>query len=302
MDLSFPPLTGRTMTDPGTHALPFRLIRPEPPLAPVIFASPHSGREYPAEMLARSDLDGLKLRSSEDAFVDDLLSAVPAQGAALLLARLPRAYVDLNRAEDELDPALIEGLAPRAVRNPRVAAGLGVIPRVVSGGRAIQPGKIPLAEAEARLAAVWRPYHAALGALIADTRLRFGHALVLDMHSMPSDAVSVMGAGRPQIVLGDRFGTSAGRATVARIEACFLAEGLRVQRNAPFAGAYVARHYGRPAENVEVVQIEIDRSLYMDEARIVRSSDFTRFAATMGRIVARLARIGRGREDGLAAE
>lgn len=280
--------------------LPYRLSLPDPPRSAVIFASPHSGSDYPEAFVARSNLDLLRLRSSEDAFVDTLVASAPTRGAALIAARYPRAYVDLNRDADELDPAIIDGLDPRPVRNARIAAGLGVIPRVVSGGRVIHPGKIPLAEAETRIATIWHPYHDALAALISTTRARFGHAILFDMHSMPSDAVAHMGDLRPQIVLGDRFGNSASKATTAFVEAAFAAEGLRVMRNAPFSGAYVTRHYGRPAQRVEVVQIEIDRSLYMDEISITQLDSFPRFAALMERVVARLVRAGH--IEALAAE
>lgn len=281
------------MTATESHALPYRLVLPERLTSCVLFASPHSGRDYPEDFVRRSVLGAPRLRSSEDAFVDDLLRAVPGEEAMLLTARLPRAWVDLNRSEDELDPALIEGLR-RSVGGPRVAAGLGVIPRVVSGGRAIYSGKISAEEAEARLARVWRPYHARLEELMGDLCAQFGRAILLDMHSMPAEALETFGAARPDIVLGDRYGTAARSDTVAAIERVFTGLGLRVARNSPFAGAYVAQRYGRPREGWEVVQIEIVRSLYMDEAKIRPSRDFPAFAAKMAQAVAGLAAIGRG--------
>ncbi|MGD9916881.1 MAG: N-formylglutamate amidohydrolase [Paenirhodobacter sp.] len=280
------------MSATQSHALPYRLVTPERLTSCVLFASPHSGRDYPSELLMHSVLEARRLRSSEDAFVDDLLEAVPREGAMLLAARLPRAWVDLNRGEDELDPALIEGLR-RSVGGPRVAAGLGVIPRVVSGGRAIYSGKISVGEAETRLARVWRPYHARLEELMGDLRTRFGRAILLDMHSMPAEALETLGPNRPDVVLGDRYGTAARPATVAAIERVFTGLGLKVGRNTPFAGAYVAQRYGRPREGWEVVQIEIVRSLYMNEAEVCPSHDFPAFAAKMAQAVAGLAAIGR---------
>src|SRR5690554_5047597 len=222
----------------------FDLILPDGPGSSVIFASPHSGRDY-GLFGGRSVLDPLALRSSEDAFVDQLFAAAPRLGAPLLAARAPRAFVDLNRGPDELDPALIEGLGQR-VLNPRIASGLGVIPRVVANGRAIYRGKITAAEAEARLAAFWHPYHDCLAGQIARHRAEFGHAIVIDCHSMPHEALD-SGTRRADVVLGDRFGTSAAPEVTARVEAAFAATGLRVARNAPFAGAYVTERYGRPA-------------------------------------------------------
>ncbi|WP_099827076.1 N-formylglutamate amidohydrolase [Oceaniglobus indicus] len=282
---------------------PFQLFLPRCPTTSTVFASPHSGCDYPDSMLARAQLDAVRIRSSEDAFVDRLFDAAPGAGAPFLVARAPRAFVDLNRAPEELDPALIEGVR-RGGHNPRIASGLGVVPRVVAGGQAIYRGKISLAEAQARLTNVWHPYHAALRGILDDTRRRFGAVTLIDCHSMPHeaiDAVAPAGQRRPDVVLGDRFGASASGDIVDAVEAAFVAAGLRVARNTPFAGAYIAQTYGRPAQNCHVIQVEIDRALYMDEARIAPRADFAAFKATMDGIVAGLAAIGR-RDVPLAAE
>lgn len=268
----------------------FRLFRPARQLGSVIFASPHSGRDYPADFLAQSLLDGRMIRSSEDAFVDQLFADAPIFGAPLLAATMPRAYLDLNRAPDELDPAVIEGIA-RGAHNPRVSSGLGVIPRVVAGGRAIYRGKLPLAEAEARILRCWHPYHRALRDLIETTHGAFGQAVLIDCHSMPHEAIEGHGrpgAVRPDVVLGDRFGAAAGREMVERVEAAFAAAGLRVARNAPFAGAFIAQSYGRPSAGRHVIQVEIDRSLYMDEARVEKRADFGVFREVIAGVVAEI--------------
>jgi N-formylglutamate amidohydrolase len=267
----------------------FQIIRPDVQTCPVVISSPHSGRAYPPAFLRQSVLDMRAVRSSEDAFVDEMVAAAPRLGAPLLLAHVPRAYVDLNRAADEFDPALIEG-ARRNDSNPRIASGLGVIPRVVAGGRAIYSGKLPLAEAEARINTHWRPYHAALRGLMDETAARFGMAILLDMHSMPSEAAQML---RPHqrpadVVLGDRHGASASGHIIAEIETAFVAQGLRVARNSPFAGAYIAQHYGQPFAGKHVVQIEISRGLYMDEAQVTPLPHFATFAA---KITAALAQI-----------
>jgi N-formylglutamate amidohydrolase len=279
------------------------LHRPAALRSPFVFSSPHSGRDYPARFLAESQLDALAIRSSEDAFVDELFADAPACGAPLIAARVPRAFIDLNRACDELDPALIEGL-PRAPHNPRISSGLGVIPRVVANGRAIYAGRITRAEADARLAQAWHPYHNALRGLLDDASARFGRAVLIDGHSMPHEAIEAHarpGQPRPEVVLGDRFGAAAGREVVDRIEAAFEGAGLRVARNAPFAGAYIAQAYGRPSRNVHVVQVEIDRALYMDEARIERRPDFAAFRDLIGQVVAEITGTARRRLP-LAAE
>ncbi|MGR3463424.1 N-formylglutamate amidohydrolase [Limimaricola sp.] len=282
----------------------FDLTRPEARTSCVVFASPHSGRDYPETFLARTRLGPRQIRSSEDAFVDRLFAAAPEHGAPLIAARVPRAWVDLNRAADELDPALIEGVKRRS-HNPRVASGLGVIPRVVAGGRPIYTGKIDLAEARDRLATGWTPYHAALEGLLAESHAQFGESILIDCHSMPHEAIDLAGGPggkRPHVVLGDRYGAAAAPRIVARIEAAFAAAGLRVARNTPFAGAYVTQTYGRPARRQHAVQIEIDRALYMDEARIAPHAGFEPFRARLAAVIAEIAAIGRPEIEQLAAE
>ncbi len=266
----------------------FRILRPAQQTSAVVFASPHSGRDYPAAFLRQSVLDKATIRSSEDAFVDDLFADAPLYGAPLLLAQVPRAFLDLNRAPDELDPAIVAGAA-RSMHNPRVYSGLGVIPRVVAGGRAIYSGKLSLAEAEARITEVWHPYHQALRGLMDDTHTQFGAATLIDCHSMPHEAIDGHcrpGQPRPEVVLGDRFGASANREVVERVEAAFAAAGLRVARNTPFAGAFIAQSYGRPSASRHVIQVEIDRSLYMDEATITPRPDFEVFRTLINSVIA----------------
>ena len=268
----------------------YTLRLPSKVTTPVVFSSPHSGRDYAAAFIAQSALDAHTLRSSEDAFVDELFAEAPACGAPLLAARVPRAWIDLNRACDELDPALIEG-APCGGHNPRILSGLGVIPRVVANGRAIYAGRIGRAEAETRIETAWRPYHTTLRNLTEAALAQFGEAVLIDCHSMPHEAIEVHarpGQPRPEVVLGDRFGAAARRDVIDRIEAAFLSAGFRVARNAPFAGAYITQAYGRPSRNAHAVQIEIDRALYMDEARITRRPDFATFRDLIGSVVAEI--------------
>lgn len=273
---------------------PFDLwLPPAQATSAAIFNSPHSGSDYHGSFLGRTRLAPLLLRSSEDAFVDRLFASAPDNGAPLLAARVPRAYVDLNRAADDLDPALITGAARRA-SNPRIAAGLGVIPRVVAEGRPIIEGKLSLTEAEQRLNTVWRPYHARLSALVAETLAREGVALLFDCHSMPRDALAgapMVWGRRPDVILGDRFGAACDRSVIEAAAEAFTAQGFVVARNAPFAGGYITQSYGRPRLRVHALQIEIDRSLYMDERRIEPLPGFPEMAARIGRVVAVLARL-----------
>ena len=259
-----------------------------------VFSSPHSGADYASAHIGRSRLSPVHLRSSEDAFVDELFAAAPAHGAPLLAARVPRAAVDLNRAPDDLDPALIAG-ASRRFLNPRIAAGLGVIPRVVAEGRPIHEGKLPLVEAQRRIAAYYHPYHARLRALVEESRQRFGGAILFDCHSMPHDALATaptVWGRRPDLVLGDRFGVSCERWLIDAATDIFTSAGFVVARNAPFAGGYITQTYGKPQARVQALQIEIDRALYMDEARIEKRPEFDAVAARIGAAVAALARLG----------
>lgn len=286
------------------HVAAYSLFLPERCTTSVVFASPHSGRAYPAAFRSASVLDERTIRTSEDAYVDELLAGVTSLGAPLLCATAPRAYVDLNRGADELDPAVVEGVRTFA-HNPRVASGLGVIPRVVSGGRAIYRGKIPMSEARERIRDVWHPYHDRLQGLLDAARGAFGQAILVDVHSMPHEAMEAIAARpgyRPEIVIGDRYGASASHEVVEAIEAAFRRRGFRVARNAPFAGAYIAQAYGRPGINQHAVQIELDRALYMDEKSITRSSDFEAFQRTLQAVLTDIVAIGGGSEARLAAE
>ncbi len=273
---------------------PYTLSMPSPRTTGVVFASPHSGRDYPWTFLRNSMLDERAIRSSEDAFVDRLFDAVPQHGAPLLAARIPRAYVDLNRGTDELDPGVVEGVR-HAAHNPRVTSGLGVIPRVVSNGRAIYRGKITLPEARSRLADVWTPYHTALQRLLSDAKRDFGRGILIDCHSMPHEAIdSISSGGRaPDVVLGDRFGAACHPEIVDRVESAFASAGLRVARNTPFAGAFITQHYGRPAKGQHVIQVEIDRALYMHEREIRPSAGFADLRRLLTGVIAEVVEIGR---------
>ncbi len=269
----------------------------------IVFASPHSGRAYSRKFVDRSVLDERTLRSSEDALVDKLFASAPDHGAPLLAAVMPRAWIDVNRSVGELDPALIEGVRESA-RDLRVASGLGVVPRVVANGRAIYRGKIALDEARSRIDEVWHPWHAAVSALMDESMALFGRAILVDCHSMPHEAIDTIPhprGARPEIVLGDRFGTAAACEVVDRVEAAFVAAGLNVARNAPFAGAFATQEYGHPSRDRHVVQIEIDRSLYLNERTVRPNGNYGRFRKLIGEVIAEIVEIGR-RDMPLAAE
>lgn len=271
----------------------FRLHEPSDLASFAVFSSPHSGRDYPDDLLDRSRLSALQLRLSEDAYVEELFACAPSAGAPLLAATAPRAYLDLNRGPSELDPALIEGVRPHGL-NARVAAGLGVVPRVVAEGIAIYAGKLGAAEALNRIDRFHTPYHAALQRLMEAARARFGVAVLFDCHSMPSDALRVAlptRGRRPDIVLGDRYGAAAAPWVMDQTQAAFEAAGFAVARNTPFAGGYITQRYGRPARGMHAVQIEIDRALYLDEVRVEPGPGFEAVRDALAGIVVDLAQL-----------
>lgn len=280
----------------------YRIQDPDTLMSSVVVASPHSGRQYDPEFLRQSVLDEHAIRSSEDAYMDLLVDYVPDLGAPLLTATAPRAFLDLNRARDELDPAVIKGIRGKS-QNPRIASGLGIIPRVVANGRSIYKGKLSRGEASGRILKYWEPYHEALTQLLDRAHRVFGRSILLDMHSMPHEAALQAGSRRktPQIVIGDRFGSSADRVIVDKIEAQFIAQGFRVARNAPFAGAFMTQNYGRPYLGHHVIQIEIDRALYLDEDAIVLSKGASDFKESLKIILSDLITMG-GEERAMAAE
>jgi N-formylglutamate amidohydrolase len=255
---------------------PYQVTAPEVQTAPFVLCSPHSGNVYPPDFLALSRLSPHSLRKSEDCFVDELFLPVAAEGAPLIAARFPRAYLDVNREPYELDPELfIEPLPDFAnTQSVRVAGGLGTIARIVADGEEIYRTKLPLASGLARVEQLYIPFHAALAELIEATRQRFGYAILIDCHSMPSAAMAPAGGPRPDIVLGDRFGASADCKITRFLKELLSGLGYEVQMNRPYAGGYITEHYGRPSRDVHAVQIEVNRGLYLNELSLRPSSAF----------------------------
>lgn len=249
---------------------PFAIREPALHVVPAVVGVPHAGRQYPRHFVEMSRLSAQALRRSEDAFVDLLCADVPELGVPVLGATFPRAFLDVNREPYELDPRMFDGKLPAFIntRSMRVAGGLGTIPRVVGDGQDIYIRRIPAREALQRIEALYKPYHGALLGLVNRTRARFGSCVLLDMHSMPSSGLDEDGGRRPDIILGDRFGTSASAAIVDHAEAALRGAGLTVSRNRPYAGGHITEHYGLPRSGVHAVQVEINRGLYMDETRI----------------------------------
>jgi N-formylglutamate amidohydrolase len=281
----------------GDSALDMR--QPAMRAVPLVLASPHSGADYPSDLLAASRLDPLTLRRSEDSFVDALFAAAPDLGAPLIAARFPRAYLDVNREAWELDPAMFSDTLPSFVnvRSPRVRMGLGTIARVVASGEEIYARKLAFAEARQRVDRFYRPYHQALRALVQQTEAVFGGYLLIDCHSMPSAAGAIGGQDSADIVLGDCHGASCA-ANIVEAARSFLAEReFAVALNAPYSGGFTTSHYGSPQRGRHALQIEINRALYMDERNYRRKPAFDRLAAEMTALIEHLGRMMR---EGLA--
>jgi N-formylglutamate amidohydrolase len=262
--------------------LPFVLIEPIRRTAPLIFASPHSGRRYPADLIANSRVGLLSLRRTEDAYVDELFASAAAHGACVLSAAVARAYVDLNRDPAELDPDMFDERPPLPAATPsaRVQAGLGAIPRISGDGQSIYRRKLAWSDGQRRISTIHRPYHAMLQNLVDETKAMFGCSVLIDCHSMPSSA---RGAHAPDIVLGDRFGASCHASVTALAEATLRKLGYRVARNTPFAGGHTTQNYGRPGHRTHALQIEINRALYVDERTLERTTGYARIRADMSR-------------------
>ena len=252
---------------------------------PLVFASPHSGVVYPDDMGAAAGLSQASLRSAEDSAVDRLLAASGAAGAVLIAGRIGRAYVDLNRAPDELDAALIADCPEGAPPGLKTLAGYGVIPRLAGDGTPLYERRLTLEEARGRIARVHTPYHAALGELMQAAHDRHGRAVLIDWHSMPSRAT---GPNGPDVVLGDRHGTACATGLTRRLKALFEALGWRVALNRPYAGGYATQVWGRPGEGLEAVQIELNRRLYWDETAGGPSIGWGRCQSGLSRVIAAL--------------
>lgn len=259
--------------------LPFKFLSPQSEAVPLLFNSPHSGNFYPQSFIDASRLDAHALRQSEDMFVDALLAEAPRAGAGVLTARFPRAYVDLNRAPYELEQALFaDALPPHIDRHSaRAAAGLGTVPRLVAENTPIYDKKLSFAEAEQRIETIYHPYHRRLADEMTRLHMNHGYAVLVDTHSMPSQATR-MTAGNRQIdfVIGDRHGRSCAPQLSDWLTGFLSARGYAVARNKPYAGGFITSRYGKPGEAHHAVQIEINRGLYMDETSYKKHDGFVR--------------------------
>ena len=250
----------------------------EPPVhsIPFVYNSPHSGRCYPVSFLESSRLNAYEIRRSEDHFVDELFSSATDIGAPLLKANFPRAYLDVNREPYELDQRMFDGALPSYanIGSMRVAGGLGTVPRIVAENMDIYAHRLPVDEGLGRIESIYKPYHACLRKLLSRTHASFGMAVLIDCHSMPGN-IRLAGSNiRPDVIIGDRYGTSAS-AEISRAALYLLEElGFAAVCNKPYAGGFITEHYGRPVRSLHALQIEVNRALYVDEKTLVKTAEF----------------------------
>ena len=246
----------------------------------IIFASAHSGSIYPDAFIERTDLAIKQLRRNEDAFITNLFSPAPDLGAPLIEANFPRCFVDVNRASNEL-PSFWQ--TDGKIISPRAEIGMGVVPTMLSETINIYSEPLSLTAAKIRIKDLYHPYHDALKGLIDEALSLFGKVLLIDCHSMP--CFNSMGSRRSDIILGDRFGESCSPEIVMLIEKIFQGLGYSVSRNYPYAGGFVTKHYGKPYENANALQIEINRDLYLNPITLDKKPGFTALAKNISRII-----------------
>ena len=277
----------------GERLPPFEIVEPAEWRAPIIFNSPHSGSAYPDAFLNASRIDLATLRRSEDSFMDELIGDLGAAGFAVVRVHFPRSYVDVNREPYELDPRMFAGRLPSFAntRSMRVAGGLGTIPRVVGDGQEIYRERLAVDDALSRIETLYKPYHRALRRLINRVHQSFGTVVVVDCHSMPSIGVSRDEPRRPDLVIGDRYGTSCSPLLPDRVEETMSRLGYSVGRNKPYAGGFITEHYGNPASGLHVVQLELNRAVYMDERRREKGPRFAQVAADFAKLADALATV-----------
>ncbi len=294
------------MIDTFGNSEHFEILEPHRHLIPVVLNSPHSGRRYSQRFLEQVRLDGMAIRRSEDHYVDELFGPAIGLGAPMLVAHFPRAFMDVNREPYELDPRMFEGALPpfANINSIRVAGGLGTIPRIVAENMEIYRRRFPVEEALLRVEMIYKPYHAVLRKLIARTHVHFGHALLIDCHSMPGNIRPSGHSLKPDFIVGDRYGTSAS-AEISRTALHILQDmGFNAVRNKPYAGGFITEHYGRPARGLHALQIEVNRGLYIDEATLVKKPGFARLSQQICDFVATLAQavVTQNNTTALAAE
>ncbi|MBB6424610.1 N-formylglutamate amidohydrolase [Sphingopyxis sp. JAI128] len=253
---------------------------------PVVVSIPHAGRIYPPEILAATRVDRTLLERLEDSWCDLIATEAAEAGATVVQAMWARAVADLNRGEGQMAPGevAIPLRAQFSAPGRKERAGLGVVPTRLADCGPLWKRPIDHAALHWRLESFHRPYHAALAGELSAARDRFGHAILLDLHSMPPIPPGLSGHGA-RIVVGDHFGATAGEGVVDRVMALAEELGVAVSRNQPYAGGHIVRTHGKPGQAVHAIQIEIDRSLYLTPDRLPDPVSVARLVAWFSNLV-----------------
>jgi N-formylglutamate amidohydrolase len=272
------------------------IIHPPRGSLPVLLSVPHSGRDYDPAVLGNASQGRESLEMLEDPLVDRLAWRAIAAGMGAVVQPVPRAIIDCNRDEDELDPAAIHGVGPAPV-GPRARHGMGLIPSRTHRHGPLWRRPINRAELEQRIEEVHCPYHQALADGLDALKARHGEALLLDCHSMPSRRNA-----KAEVVIGDRHGVTAASWLTAEAVRIVRGAGLRVALNDPYAGGAIIARHGRPGEQVHALQLEFDRGLYLDRDGRRAGPGFDRIAALLDRLAASLGQAVLDSQLGEAAE
>jgi N-formylglutamate amidohydrolase len=254
---------------------PFTILSPTGPSAPLIVDSPHSGRIYPDDFDFECSLD--VLRQTEDSYVDELVSSAMRAGAIVISAQFPRSYIDVNRAEDDIDPALLAAPWPTPLApSDRTLLGLGLVRRLCKSNVPVYRAPLPVAEVQKRIRDYYRPYHAVLEKTVNQRVTQFGECYLVDCHSMPGKGTEHATSMRPDFVLGDRDGASSDPAFTGRVCVLLREMGYSVALNDPYKGVEIVRRYGKPHHGQHALQLEINRRLYMNEQTLEKNAGFVR--------------------------
>jgi N-formylglutamate amidohydrolase len=263
------------------------ITKPNGAAAPVVLDSPHSGAEYPADFGCIAPIH--VIRKAEDAFVDELFAAAPDRGASLLRALFPRSYIDPNRSLEDIDQMLLDEAWPEPVRpSEKTRLGHGLVWRICPPDQALYDRKLSVAEFRARIDAYWRPYHAALRHSLDETHRRFGAVWHLNCHSMPTMPAPYAPGGASgwgDFVLGDRDGSTCDPAFIDLMGETLKGYGYDVRFNDPYKGVELIRAYSNPGQRRYSVQIEINRSIYMDESSVERNGGFDDLRDNLTRLI-----------------
>jgi N-formylglutamate deformylase len=276
---------------PAIDPMPNDGVRIEPGLAHLVLDSPHSGTSYPHDF--RHACDVWRLRQAEDTFVESLWGFAPTLGATLIHALFPRSYIDVNRALDDIDETMLDARWPGVKRaGPKVALGKGLVWRALDDGTPLYDRQLSVAEVQARIERCWMPYHGILARTIDGLSRHHRQLIHLNCHSMPSSAAAFSteypGVTHPDVVLGDRDGTTADPRLTRAIGRFFEARGYSVAINHPYKGVEIVRRYGNPQAGRHSIQVELNRRLYMDEQTLAPHAGYLPLRHTLRALTAAL--------------